>query len=342
MSLWALLLVSLIPTAGEYKQPQIASGRGIVVLTFGRGESVWFAASQDGGRTFSPPRQVAEAPGLNLGMHRGPRIAVTPGAIVISAINGRTDGNLLSWRSRDGGRTWAGPVVVNDAPKSAAEGLHAMAAGPSGRLYAAWLDHRTDQRGQQLYGAYSDDGGETWSRNVAIYRPPSGTICECCHPSLAWDSRGKLHVMFRNLMDGNRDLYTVTSTDGGRTFGPAVKQGAGSWKLKACPMDGGGLAVDAEGRMVTVWRREGEVFVVRDGGLETRIAAGRNPAVAVNRTGMYAIWTDAEGVKARLPGQEAPAVLDALGAFPQLAVLENGEVLAAWERKGAIEVRRLH
>ena len=44
-----------------------------------------------------------------------------------------------------------------------------------------------------------------------------------------------------NSLDGNRDMYLVRSEDGGRTFGPPEKLGAGTWKLAACPMDGGDL-----------------------------------------------------------------------------------------------------
>jgi hypothetical protein len=44
-----------------------------------------------------------------LGMRRGPRIAVAPGAIVISAVVGEkgrgADGDLIAWRSVDGGRS---------------------------------------------------------------------------------------------------------------------------------------------------------------------------------------------------------------------------------------------
>ena len=48
-------------------------------------------------------------------------------------------------------------------------------------MFATWLDDRG--KGKRLYGASSKDGGASWSRNVLIYESPSGTICQCCHPT---------------------------------------------------------------------------------------------------------------------------------------------------------------
>ena len=167
-----------------------------------------------------------------LGNHRGPRVAMTPRAIVISAVAGvKGQGELVSWRSLDGGKSWSAASKISDTPGAAREGLHAMAAGPNGRLYAVWLDLRhltPGQPGTELYGAYSTDDGATWSKNIAVYKAPGGSICQCCHPSLMFDSSGQLVVMWRNQMDGNRDLYISHSRDGGLTFGPAEKLGAGA------------------------------------------------------------------------------------------------------------------
>jgi len=125
LALSLLLTFHLAPDAPnvEYRQPQLAAAPGIVAVTFGAGRAVYFSASRDQGRGFSKPVKVAEAGALALGRHRGPRIAIAPSAIVISAIvgaqGGGRDGDLVAWRSADGGKSWSKGMVVNDVPGAA-------------------------------------------------------------------------------------------------------------------------------------------------------------------------------------------------------------------------------
>ena len=194
--LWFILLShtlsNIAPSGGEFKQPQLAAKGDTAVVAFASNETIYVAFSKGGGGVFDAPLRVATMPGLNLGNHRGPRVAFAGDALVVSAINGKGDGDLLSWRSMDRGKTWSKPVRVNDVAKAPREGLHAMVAMPDGRLFATWLDLRNlvpGKPGTELYGAYSNDGGVTWSKNVVVYRSPSGSICTCCHPSLDVDAK---------------------------------------------------------------------------------------------------------------------------------------------------------
>lgn len=325
-----------------YRQPQLAADGRQVVLVFGAGNAVYAARSTDQGQHFSAPVKVAEQGHLSLGMHRGPRVAVTPQAIVVSAIAGEkgggADGDLLAWRSTDGGQTWSRPARVNDVPGAAREGLHAM-AGQGSLLYAAWLDLRT--KGTRLYGSVSRDSGATWSANKLIYESPSGTICQCCHPTVTLDGHGGIWVMFRNSVEGARDLYVTHSADGGKTFSPAQKQGTGTWMLNACPMDGGALTVNAKGQLTSIWRREKQIYLSAENSRETLLGDGKDPQLAATARGAYAAWTRGTQVVAQGPGQAQPSVVDTEGAYIQLLPLPGGEVLAAWESKGAIVVQPL-
>ena len=56
-------------------------------------------------------------------------------------------------------------------------------------------------------------------------------------------------------------MYIATSRDGGRSFASAAKLGSKSWLLKACPMDGGAVAVNGAGEFAAVWRRDREIFL---------------------------------------------------------------------------------
>jgi hypothetical protein len=332
------------------REPQLAVNGSMVALTFGAGKAIYFSQSEDAGKTFSAPVKVAEAAIVPLTRHRGPRIAFTRNGIVISAVIGTTpaggahthglpsDGDLLAWRSLDGGKTWSKGVAVNDVPGAATEGLHSLAADSKGNLFAAWLDKRSG-RGTRLYGARSADGGSTWSRNILIYESPDGTICECCHPSVAIDSAGQILVMWRNWLSGARDMYLARSQDA-VNFSKPERLGKGTWKLNACPMDGGGLAV-SQNRIVTAWRRERQIFLASPGEQEVEIAEGLDVAIADGRSGIYAIWSTPAGIRALTPGKKEPSALAAKGSFPNIAALLNGGALAAWEDEGTIVIRQI-
>lgn len=244
-------------TLGEGRQPQLAVTAGGVFVAYARDGDVYFARSADRGETFGPPVEVASPRNMPVGMRRGPRIAAADDAIVITAISAEQgagkDGDVVGWRSSDRGATWAAlDAPLNRVPGAAREGLHAMAAGPTGQMFCAWLDLRSASAdgsgGTEIWGARSADHGRTWSRDFLIYRSPEKSVCQCCHPSVAYGPDGTtVAVMFRNELSGNRDMFVVHSDDGGETFGAARKLGTGSWKLAACPMDGGMLAFASSG-----------------------------------------------------------------------------------------------
>ena len=329
--LLALLWMNVQPvsTGVPNRQPQLAAAQGLVAMTFAAGQSIYFASSTDNGRTFTAPTRVADAKNLAVGRHRGPRVAILSDAIVVTAI---TEGDLVAWRSTDRGKTWTRSGMVNDVPKATREGLHAMAADPQGVLFSAWLDLRAT--GTKLYGSRSVDGGLTWSKNLELYSSPEGTICQCCDPALAFDERGRLAIMWRNVMNGSRDLYVSVDSS------PPQKLGAGTWKLNACPMDGGGLVVD-HNRVVSAWRRDGQVFLAEPGKAEIQAGTGKDVAIAAAKKGVYVGWTNGTAIEVLTPGASRPLQLAAEGAYVNLLGLQDGAVLAAWENNGAIETRRI-
>ena len=92
------------------RQPQLAVRGQEIALTYGAGNAIYFALSQDKGATWTTPLVVSSQGTLALGMRRGPRIAFAGASIVISAVVGNEgrgrDENLLVWRSEDHGKTW--------------------------------------------------------------------------------------------------------------------------------------------------------------------------------------------------------------------------------------------
>ena len=277
------------------RQPQAAvSSNGMVHVVFGSGDEVSHCSSRDNGKSFSKPSVAFRVPNLSLGMRRGPRITAFGDALIVTAIGGKQgkgrDGDLLAWRSDDLGRTWKGPVQVNDSNGSAREGLHAMAVSSSGESWCTWLDLRNQRT--ELYVSKTSDGGASWSANQLFYSSPEKSICECCHPSIAIHGT-TLQVLFRNSLAGNRDMYLATAEQvNGNIKTNSMQLGKENWKLNACPMDGGMLAIDARGVVSTVWRRGRELFTaVNDGGYEQLMGVGEQPWLTSTTDGPIAVWT---------------------------------------------------
>lgn len=274
------------------KQPQaIVSKTGVTHLTFGVGNRIYYCNNMGG--KFGTPAVAFDVPNLSLGMRRGPRIADTGKSIVITAIGGPEgkgkDGDLLAYQSDDNGMNWSGPVKVNDTVASAREGLHAMTATDQGVLWCVWLDLRAKRT--ELYASQSTDDGKSWSKNQLVYRSPDGSICECCHPSIV-ANRDLVHVLFRNSIGGNRDMYLVSSYDKGKSFDPAIRLGAQQWILNACPMDGGMLCTANNGTPTTVWRRVRTIYTSSNQpNNESTIGTGEQPWICCNSHGTYVVWT---------------------------------------------------
>lgn len=236
------VVIDILPSTGDWEQPQVAiDPKGNVFVVAVSGDRAVTVISQKAGATaFGKPTRVGVFKDIACGKRRGPRIVATAKELVVSFVLARFNPgarkmegaqNLVAYRSTDGGASWKGPVTINDSPTSAKEGLHAMTAAPDGTIYALWLDSRDGEKGNQPWFASSKDGGATFSKNVRVYASPSGSVCECCHPSLVVAADGEVLAMFRNKLKGNRDMWLATSKDQGETWGEAAKLGDGTWPI---------------------------------------------------------------------------------------------------------------
>jgi hypothetical protein len=334
---------ALVP-AGRQPRVAVSPDGASAALTFGLKDdasgTVYCMTSADGGATWSPPILVGTVPGLALGMRRGPQVAVGGGRITVAACS-HTTGELIAWTSTTGGASWSAPVTVNDAAKSAEEGLHAVAAAPDGTVLAVWLDHRNGN-GQALEGARLEPGATTWTANQLVYASPDGKICDCCHPFVTTDAAGNFFTAWRNAIAGARDLYLAVSRDGGRTFGEGRKLGKGTWKIDGCPMDGPWVAAASPDQVVTAWRRLDRVYRSNLGMPEASLGTGKQPAVALGLGGEFEVWNRDGDLRLLSPTRDTSESLGA-GAYPAIAAPPDGRgpVIAAWESPdGGIAVRR--
>lgn len=316
--------------AGYGSMPNIKKDNvGILHLVYGNTDSIFYEFSTDHGKSFSVPELAGVVPGLFSFAMRGPQLAVSNKGLVITATTKQGDIWCLVKNNKSG---WSQPLKINDVNGSAPEGLMALDADRT-NVFAIWLDTRNRKKGQAVYGAHSIDGGNTWSKNLLVYESPDQTVCECCKPSVLVKGNN-VHAMFRNYVNGNRDLYLVSSANSGKTFGKAQKLGNGSWKLNGCPMDGGALTISDNGNIQTVWRREGAIYAAEPGKPEKQIGEGKICTMAsVNENNVYS-WIENGDVVVLLP--DGRKINAGKGTMPMLEPVDKHTVACVWENEKQI------
>jgi hypothetical protein len=318
------------------QQPQIASdNNGNIRIIYGHEDKIYCATSFDRGSTFPDIQLVGEVGEMHLGMSRGPQVASSKHYTLVSAIDRK--GDIHTFRLDHQSGIWEETGLINDLPGSAPEGLMGIAADRKDHFYAVWLDIRNNKRNKICF-ASTKDKGTTWSKNQIIYQSPEGTVCECCKPNIAV-SQSKIYIMFRNWLDGSRDLYLVQSDNNGASFSDAMKLGEGTWKLNACPMDGGGLVVGENGKVLTVWQRAGKIYLAEPSKEEILLETGRNCSIA-DPEDPVVTWQDGNKLKAlELNGHKDTVVGE--GSFIKTARTSDGNILLVWEKEGSIVFRSL-
>ncbi len=126
-----------------------------------------------------------------------------------------------------------------------------------GRIYVAWPDTRFGDA--DIFLAFSDDRGDTWSAPVRVNDDAIGNHADQYGEWLAVDENGGVQVTF---LDHRGDpagalyaMYLATSTDGGASFGPNVQVSDGLFGSgKGNPFGGDytGAAI-AGGRIFPLW-----------------------------------------------------------------------------------------
>lgn len=242
---------------------------------------IYAAASTDGGRTFAAPVRVNSTPGdARVNGEQPPRVALrartqaSPEIAVVWTTKGTSGTRMLHSTSRDGGRTFSVSSVVPDSDAPGNRGWEAVGAGPGGRFFTVWLDHRKLAPAQQTQAASEHHHGamttSTQTDGVAMAQLSqlyvasldgtvpakgiTGGVCYCCKTAIAAGPADTLYLAWRHVYAGNmRDIAFTVSRDGGRTFAAPVRVSEDKWEINGCPDDGPAMAVDGAGAVHVVW-----------------------------------------------------------------------------------------
>jgi hypothetical protein len=326
-------------TIQSYKgrQPQpVIDNAGVVRIAYGKEDSIFCVTSLNAGTTFSKPVLVATVKGMHLGMTRGPQIASSKKYTVVTAMD--KSGTIHSFLLNHNTGKWVNQPVVNDVKFSAPEGLMSIAADREDNFYAVWLDTRKNKHNNIFFAEFNPKARK-WSKNKLVYESPDGHVCECCKPSVAVNGN-HIALMFRNWVDGSRDLFITESFNKGKAFNTARRLGNGTWKLKGCPMDGGGVYIDENNITHTSWQREGIVYYSRPGEDEIKIAAGRSCSITGNGKKLMVLMQDKGVTKYYDVGNKTLSAAGS-GSFLKSVFLPDGGKLFTWEEDGQIKITRV-
>lgn len=321
-------------SAGE--QPQLSMDtKGIVRVVFGRNDSIFCSTSIDEGAIFSKPVLVGHVPQMNLGMAMGPQIASSANYSIVTAMDEPGDIHFFQLHHSTG--RWTDKGVINDIRSSAPEGLMGIAADRQDNFYAVWLDIRQGKKNNICFSSLSAKE-DKWAENKIIYTSPDEHVCECCKPSIAVKG-SRVNIMFRNWLSGSRDLYFIQSANRGEIFGEAQKLGNGTWKLKGCPMDGGGIAVDKQLNVHTTWQRKGKIFYAQPQKDEIEIGTGRACSIAAGSDPVIT-WQDGSQLKVQeLNSGKTTTIGD--GSFLKAIRTKDNKILCVWENENKIVFKKL-
>jgi hypothetical protein len=198
--------------------------------------NILFSTSTDGGENWSEAISINQFPGNCLD-----KDSTTEGAVPSVGPNGEVyvawsfDEKIYFDRSMDKGKTWLkedkivanqpggwthdipGLQRCNGMPMTAVD----LSEGPNrGRVYVCWADQRNGQDNVDIFLAYSDNHGDSWSKPTRV-NTDKGTR----HQFLPWMTTdpltGVVYVVFydrRNYKDNQTDVYLARSHDGGVSF----------------------------------------------------------------------------------------------------------------------------
>jgi len=233
----------------EFDKPALAVRGQNVYLAFNHEEEVWVAASQDGGRNFTPARVNADSrPGWSL---LGSAVVDPSGNAYLAwasyskAGGARGSVNLYVGKSSDSGKTWAAKTIDVSAAapdckdEDCGEGYLgaqiSLASSSDGTLYALWSAGRTAMGPETIYFSSSTNGGENWLPRESVSSAQPGV--EHAFPAIVAGHNGDVRIAWMDTRmtdpktagepEDSRPTYWNTyyrsSSNGGATWSDEIQ-----------------------------------------------------------------------------------------------------------------------
>ena len=275
------------------------------------GNVIKFARLKSDGISFEKIQEVTTSKGCRQHDESMSKLAFKKDGTIVAVYSKRTPseknrfaGALFYTQSFDGGNEWteSNYLHVGDTTLGLSRSFFDLTTLPDGEVGAIWLDSRlTKKRGEGsslFFSKTNDKDGFLTDQVIA-----KGT-CECCRTDLFVSKEGKIHAIYRDILEGSiRDMVHLSSSDNGKTFTQPNRISQDDWVINGCPHTGPSMGETSIG-LHYAWFTQG-------GG-----------------AGIYYTFSGKNGE------EYAPRkLLTAQGQHPQLLALENEKVIFVWEEK---------
>lgn len=273
---------------------------------------IYFRASSNRGVTFKTEVRVDDTSITETLTDDGtdqynPVISVDGDGVIFVAWADSRDGRSMVYmaHSDDNGETFSTNMRVSDHSTGRQTKPH-MDISEEDKIMLVWEDTRLNIGHEQVFGAYSTDGGSSFSSAVRI--SDTETDYYCYTPRVAFSDNDNIHVVWTEDRIVDMDVLISSSDDGGDSF-------SGSYILNRDPSssDQDMPDIDAnETAVVVVWKdsrySSADVFItISDDNAESfpvEVSAHPNassghqyePVVEIEETGNISIgWTSSPG-----------------------------------------------
>jgi hypothetical protein len=247
---------------------------------------IYYKHSTDNGGTWGADTRLTDDAGSSF----HPCVAVWDSYVHIVWRDERDENYEIYYkRSTDNGGTWGGDVRFTDDDATSKDPTIAVSGS---NVYVIWSENRDGN--PEVYYKRSTDNGGTWGKNIRLTDDPALTAYPCV-TALS----NNVHVVWRDMRDGNDEIYYKRSTDNGGTWGADTRLTDFS-AIKRLP------SVAASGSNVhVVWndyRDNREIYYklsTDNGGTwgaDTRLTDdpdnSYNPSVAASGGNVHVVWYD--------------------------------------------------
>ena len=279
-----------------------------------------FSTSNDKGKTFSDKKVIFTGMGIgNSRLFRAKVLAKKDGSLVAVFSNrpdappaqpqaqggqgasprgqgggrgGRTS-ELVYTVSKDGGATWTTPQSVDTDPTKSMRGFFDAVVLPNDEIAVAYLK---DVKGSTKHEERDLRMVITKNGVFQAEKLLDAVVCDCCNINLFVDTKGVLHVIYRDNNDDIRDMAKMTSSDNGATFSKSEIVHNDGWKIAGCPHNGAISSTNAKTTLIAWYsgaESESGIRLVNQDGKKLFVLndpSVRNPALMASPQVSAMLW----------------------------------------------------